>query len=65
VTGYLVPLNDIEAMAAGGIQLLEHPAQAAQMGQAIRQRALDITDPAAIQANEHAAFDAVLSRSRP
>lgn len=39
VTGFLVPVGDVDAMAARMIELVEHPARTAAMGEAGRRRA--------------------------
>jgi starch synthase len=40
-TGLLVPSDDVAALAEGISMMLTHPQQAAQYGQALRERVLD------------------------
>ncbi|MFC5740284.1 glycosyltransferase family 4 protein [Dyella tabacisoli] len=44
VTGFLLPINDISALAARCVQLAEHPSMLEHMGQAGRERALSVFD---------------------
>ena len=51
VTGELIPFRQWENMAKSTIKFLANPDYAAEMGRAVRRRALDMLDPATL--NEH------------
>jgi glycosyltransferase involved in cell wall biosynthesis len=60
VNGYLVPARDHAAMADKALTILHDNEVRARFAGAIRQSALDFTDPVKLAANEKAAFDRVL-----
>lgn len=65
VTGELVPHLDQIAMADAIERLLDDPARARAMGDALRKRAAAMLDPAAADRAQIGAYESVLERGRP
>lgn len=63
VTGELIPFRDIEAMGRAVMKFLDGRAYAAEMGAAVRERALDILDPVKLNAHERATYARLLGLS--
>lgn len=64
VTGYLVEVGDIEAMAARAIEILSHPERAKEMGRRARQHVLEYFTPDRIIPRYEALYTQVLALHR-
>jgi glycosyltransferase involved in cell wall biosynthesis len=62
VTGILVPHGAAAQMAEGLVRLLSDPAFARRLGNALRQRALTMLDPAALDEHERQEYSKLLAR---
>jgi glycosyltransferase involved in cell wall biosynthesis len=60
VTGELVPFMDHEAMAEAAERLLDDPGRARKMGEALREKAVKLVDPAEADRSQAAAYEALL-----
>lgn len=63
-TGVLVPYRDLPALQAATRHMLDHPAEAAKLGQALRQRALKMLDPERLNEHERTAYSRLLGAGR-
>lgn len=61
VTGLLVPMGDVERMAEAMSWMIEHPAEAMEMGRKGRQRVLDQNTARSVEA----VYREVLGLSQP
>ncbi len=62
VTGVLVPHGAVGEMAEGLIRLLDDPAHAKLLGKSLRQRALEMLDPEALDEHERGEYRKLLAR---
>lgn len=60
VTGELVPFRDVAALGQATARLLDEPARARELGLAVRRRALELLDPAKLDAHERATYAKLL-----
>lgn len=63
VTGELVRFRDPEAMGTAVIKFLSDPAYASRMGDAVRERAMEMLDPATLNAHERATYARLLGEA--
>lgn len=63
-TGLLVPHGDVEAMANGVFALLSEPSRAKSMGRALRERALEMLNPEALDEHERQEYSKLLAKFR-
>jgi glycosyltransferase involved in cell wall biosynthesis len=61
-TGFLVPPGDVGGLAKGIVRVLADPAEAARMGRAARERALDMMDQGRLSDHERACYMRLLGR---
>ncbi|MDQ2879144.1 MAG: glycosyltransferase, partial [Pseudomonadota bacterium] len=62
VTGELVPFRDVAALANSTLRMLDDRDYARSMGQAARQRAIEMLDPDKLDAHERAEYAKLLAR---
>jgi glycosyltransferase involved in cell wall biosynthesis len=60
VTGELVPFRDVDALGEAAMRLLEDRPRARALGTAVRARALEMLDPAKLDAHERATYAKLL-----
>jgi glycosyltransferase involved in cell wall biosynthesis len=65
VTGILVPNRDVDGLARGVEKFLGDRDLARAMGEALRRRALDMLDPAALDAHEREEYAKLFARAGP